>query len=364
MRPNLGKSYALTFAALAVAVMFLSASSSSRANPSCRVPCLRRLLIAFSIFAMFVSAKAEPRTNGQSVSTIPIVDQVALSNFAATIEVRQKEREAAMDRSLDEWRTPIEFYGKVVDENNSPVQGVQIDFACNDLSTEGTSYYHTASDSGGMFSITGIRGKLLSAKLSKTGYYVSKRDNDSFTYAGENVNFKPDATNPILFHLRKHGQGEPLTTASSRLKVPLSGVPVNWSVLNGKQEISSERIVLICQSQAQLKQAGSREYDWSLKVTMPDGGLIETNEEFPFLAPESGYQPEILISMGAEKKELWQSMIQRSFFFRLRDGRYGRFNLSFISNNGVLRIDSCLNPSGSRNLEYDEAVQPKPRVFQ
>lgn len=55
--------------------------------------------------------------------------------------------------SNDEWLTPIEFYGKVVDQNGQPVVGAEIDFGTNDLSPTGSSNYKGASDTNGLFSI-------------------------------------------------------------------------------------------------------------------------------------------------------------------------------------------------------------------
>ncbi len=111
---------------------------------------------------------------------------------------------------MNDWKTPIEFYGKVVDQTTNPVAGAGVDFSCNDTSESGTSDYKTTSDPQGLFSIRGIAGKLLTVKVGKDGYYPSKRDNDSFYYAGQNVNFKPDENAPVVFHLRKKVSGEPL----------------------------------------------------------------------------------------------------------------------------------------------------------
>ena len=286
--------------------------------------------------------------------------ELEMSNFVATAATRQQQREELQRQSFNDWKTPIEFYGKVVDEKGNPVADAAVNFGCNDLSSEGHTTYEGRSDTDGLFSLRDITGKFLSVQVSKTGYYTYRSNPYGFTYAGENINFTPDWTQPVVFKLRKKGQAEPLITTTGRLKVSLTNMPIEWSVLTGKQEKTPERIVF--ERQMSSKQKGSRKYDWSLKLTLPNGGLIETRDEFLFLAPESGYQPEIVIAMSADQPDGWESMIQRSFYFRLNDGRYGRFNISFIANNGVLRIDSCLNPSGSRNLEYDEAVQPKPAV--
>lgn len=286
--------------------------------------------------------------------------ELEMSNFVATTATRQQQREELQRQSLNDWKMPIEFYGKVVDEKGNPVADATVNYGCNDLSKEGRTTYEGKSDADGLFSLRDIAGKFLSVQVSKMGYYTYKSNPYGFTYAGENINFTPDSTQPVIFKLRKKGQAEPLVTSTGRLKIPLTNTTADWSVLSGRQETAPERIAF--ERQMSSKQTGNRKYDWSLKLTMPNGGLRETKDEFLFLAPESGYKSEIVIAMSADQPDGWESMIQRSFYFRLNDGRHGRFNISFIAYNGVLRIDSYLNPSGSRNLEYDPSVQPMPTI--
>src|SRR5579859_6589500 len=73
----------------------------------------------------------------------------------------------ALWSATSEWRTPIAFYGKVVDEKGMAVPDVTVDFSCNDVSATGTSTYHTKSDANGQFSISHIKGKLLVVKATK-----------------------------------------------------------------------------------------------------------------------------------------------------------------------------------------------------
>ena len=52
-----------------------------------------------------------------------------------------------------EWRFPINFWGKVVDENDRPIEGALVDFYWNDLSRAGTSRVKALSDANGFFSL-------------------------------------------------------------------------------------------------------------------------------------------------------------------------------------------------------------------
>src|SRR5208282_1611522 len=111
-----------------------------------------------------------------------------------------------------DWKQPINFYGRVVDESNAPVSGASVHFQWNDLSPKGTSDADVTSDNNGFFSLKERHGKYLFVTVSKEGYYSSGNSRGSgFEYANPYDGlFTPDVGNPIVFHLRKKGQCEPL----------------------------------------------------------------------------------------------------------------------------------------------------------
>jgi hypothetical protein len=276
------------------------------------------------------------------------------SDFTAWNEKRMKQMEADREKGLDEWRTPIEFYGKVVDESTNPVADAQVDFGCNDLSAEGTSNYHTNSDGNGVFSITGIAGKLLSVNVSKAGYYPSKQDNGYFTYAGANVNFVPDARNPVVFHLRKMGAAEPLIRFKKSFHIPKDGTPVGVDLETGNLAASGNAVFKVeCWTNDQGKRPG-QQYDWKCRVSVIGGGIQPYTDEFPFSAPDGGYESSEEIDMTAKPAQEWQSDVERRYFIRTTDGKFGRVVFGMIAGGDhFCVIESYLNPSGSRNLEFD-----------
>ena len=108
-------------------------------------------------------------------------------------------------------------------------------------------------------------------------------------------------------------------------------------------------------------QKTNRMFNWKVRISVPGGGIVATPEEFNFSAPENGYLPYVETDMPASSDQ-WETSIKRKYFIKLADGNYGRIDFDFLSRNGVYRINSFINPSGSRNLEYDETVQRKPAV--
>jgi hypothetical protein len=89
---------------------------------------------------------------------------------------------------------------------------------------------------------------------------------------------------------------------------------------------------------------------WQCQVMIPGGGLVQTDEEFPFLAPENGYQEFDQWNVGATN---WTETLDKQYYVKLRDGNFGRVKLRVIGVPGraFFRMESFLNPSGSRNLE-------------
>src|SRR5262249_33218819 len=150
-------------------------------------------------------------------------------------------RNSMADPQYD-WKQPINFYGKVVDENDVPVPDVSVNFTWNDLSPTGTSHASATSDENGLFSLTGQHGKRLSVTASKPGYYsAGDARAASFEYANPADGlFTPDPNNPVLLHLRKRGVGVDLITSRYGMKsyfgvtAPMDGTTVRVDLLERK----------------------------------------------------------------------------------------------------------------------------------
>jgi hypothetical protein len=290
------------------------------------------------------------------LSNPPSANIVTNSNqdFSERIAEKEKRRKALEEKSLNEWRTPIQFYGLVKDESNSIVFGAQVDFECNDLSQEGTSLYHTESDANGLFSIKDITGKLLRVTVSKSGYYAYEPHGEFFYYAGLNQNFVPDVGNPVVFRLRKKGKGADLIEVdypgfAHIAQLKHDGTPVELDLFQGKQ-VADESGQLKLEFWRNLSEKNAKLFNWKFQMSVPGGGLVETDEEFPFEAPDNGYQPSIIMDMPTNAPN-WQGNVKTEYYFQLGNGEYGRFGLDFLPYNGVFTVHSAINPTGSRNLE-------------
>lgn len=292
------------------------------------------------------AALAGDRASGEAADKPPAPGEPGYAEYS--------DRQQLVDNLFD-WKQPIEFYGKVIDDNGQPIPEVRVRFIWNDLSEEGTSEASTISNEDGLFSLANVRGKGLSVRLEKEGYDVSHRQNQfGFEYANahEPHFHVPDSERPVVFHLRKKGPAEPLLVLDKGYRVPKDGTPVEVNLTTGRQVPAGQGHIRVeCWTYDQEKDAFKR-YTWRCRISVPGGGIISSTNEFDYLAPAAGYVESDLIEMRPDMGRDWTKDVKRSYFMHLRDGTYGRAKFRMIaSGDHFFVVDSAVNPSGSRNLE-------------
>jgi uncharacterized repeat protein (TIGR03803 family) len=253
------------------------------------------------------------------------------------------------------WQKPIDFYGKIEDEGSNPIAGANVQFQWDDLTARDFTRTAVAkSDAEGLFSLVGKRGATLSVSVSKEGYYTPHDGQGSFRYAMGNPDFSPDPQNPVIFHLHKKGQGVSLIQTKFPPGMRIAqlhhdGTPVTLDLFNGTQ-VSEGSGQLELQLWRDISDRNVRKFDWKLQLSILGGGLVPTDEEFAFEAPQGGYQPSIVISMPATNQD-WNDSFTARYYIQLPNGDYGRFDLNLSAYNGAFRAQSAINPTGSQNLE-------------
>lgn len=286
------------------------------------------------------------------------------------LSLKTQSREAATASYLEsvlrdpqyQWRIPIRFYGRVVDQNDEPIHGATIHFEWTDLSTKGTSEATKLSDSQGLFSLTGVQGKFLGVRVEKDGYY---RPGNSvgivgFEYANpaEGWFYEPDADRPVVFRLRKKGESQPLVARSTKLNLTGHGATATIDLFTGKASpVGGQLQVTVWKPTITAEQINSGTgfpYDWRIQVNVKGGGLIEHNDVFALEAPESGYRSDFAAELHPANGASADVTLDKEFYFYFgQPRRYGRFRLRTDGDRPKVLIDYWLNPTGSRNLEYD-----------
>ena len=291
-----------------------------------------------------------------SEASKPPVDRLA--QMGITPDMPQAERE----KKFEEWyireahklvpeQRPFAFYGKVVDENTQAVAGASVRFGLRTTTAaEGTSEVNTISTADGNFSLIEGTGSHVHIDVWKNGYYtVTSMNQDEFNPA------EGSSYQPILFHLRKKGVGADLVTSKYgvspdfRVAIPLDNTsPVRVNLLARYAGQDGQLILTqIKPAYEKWKQATA----WSFKMEIPDGGFVEESGEFPFEAPESGYQPVVAFDFQ-QQQSVWATDVRKDYYIKFGNPPcYGHLHVDTAIHMTGARLTYAINPSGSRNLE-------------
>ena len=135
----------------------------------------------------------------------------------------------------------------------------------------------------------------------------------------------------------------------------INGSKYTLDLLQGKkiEGDATEGDLVVRFNRASTIQPGSA-FDWSCAIEALNGGVMETTDEFMFLAPESGYQPSIRLEFRAAESG-WASQVRKQFYIKSRGGGlFGRIDAEIIADytdRSVLNLRYAVNPAGSRVLE-------------
>lgn len=258
--------------------------------------------------------------------------------------------------------TPINFYGKVVDQHGKPVLQADISYSIIDQPWKfDSSKGKRTADTSGNFSITGVHGGTLGIEVKKSGYRQLPYSDDKVTsakmfYYGLGHPPQSSPQSPIVFTLHNPGVLEPLMKVGERnFRLARDGTPIEISLeLNAPG--GTHKVILRCwNKELEPRPAGQREYDWRLEIAVPSGGITDRSDPMVFEAPESGYKPSVTIDMPTTAKPRWSSSAERSYFLRFSDGVHASINIRMHAGGDHFVVwESHLNPKpGSRNLEAD-----------
>ena len=270
---------------------------------------------------------------------------------------------------INAYKTPIEFYGKVIDQHGEAVGGASIKilpvnnaFGTSDSSSD----FEIASDANGLFSVTNMKALSIGIIVTKEGYLTlgdhglgkpaSSRSIDFGLSDTKGKQFK-DPNSPTLFTLHKIGPVEPLVYVDDQLwNLPVDGKPRNIA-LDSEKGIGSHQIEFRFLSGWNQIPSGKRygkRYDWRLEAHIPGGGFIKNGSDYNFEAPEDGYVETIKFEYAASMpQEQWKRSRNERYFVKFADGTHGRirFSIDGSSDMSPLLMTSWMNlKPGSRNL--------------
>jgi hypothetical protein len=257
-----------------------------------------------------------------------------------------------------------DFYGKVVDQYGQPVAGADVTLGINLAIGRGASQ-KTQTDAAGLFQFTGIKGQSLNITPEKKGFQIEGHGLGQKGINGPETS--PD--NRTIYTMWKLKGPEPMMhkEVNSRKIQPDGRVFTLDFVKNEITEGTNTAGDILVQIQRPPQVKPKEQYDWSFVMTAIDGGFIEvTNDAYLNEAPESGYQQKYQMNRYATNVVNFSTYplyrTDRTFFLKSRGGQvYSHFQIKDLDPDyrgmAALRIESFINPSGSRNLEFDPAKQ-------
>lgn len=316
-------------------------------------------------------APAKPQTSAQQLLPKPddlpkIVQPYARTPMLNLTDPRWKEYEAK--RKLDpsaEWRTPIEFFGKVIDERNQPVAAAEVEIEWvgtrEKYGGDGVGHRKMLSDNNGYFEIKGIEGKRLIVRVHKDGYYKRKSWNDgAFEYGGFWLKefIEPDRNKPVIFHLVKRPVAESTYRIGSRIFLEPPALETHLDLLNENVQSTTPADLHVHITRPP-GASYEKPFDWSVTIEGSNGAeIVETTDEFMLKAPAEGYQARLVrdyknpTGNARQKARFYVRNKTRNFYAAVdfEMAAYRRFNGTEPAS---IIISAVVNPNNSQNLEYD-----------
>lgn len=304
---------------------------------------------------------------------------IALGVFALGVLIWQsrrnpRERESSHDARTGKWtalraqafadnNVPVSFWGKIVDQNGTPISGVRVSmtvrhwqFSVESGPAASHLKFEAKTDAEGKFQLTGAQGDSLRLEaVEREGYRLSPKAPKGFLYGDIPKAFLPDPNAPVVIRMWKVGPAAPLVSCNTLFGFTPDGHRYTLDLLsNKKAEGEQQNGDLIVSMERPAKVVPRQKYPWTLRLRAIGGGLIETKDEFMYQAPESGYQPEIVLQMDPQKPD-WAGVVTKDFYIRSRDGAaFGALHLRIrpkYNEESAIFVEARMNPTGSPNLQ-------------
>jgi len=262
---------------------------------------------------------------------------------------------------------PVEFYGRVVDQDGNPIPGVKVKLSVRwthellpGTAKDEFNSFELTTGADGLFFLSNTKGSLLSvAVLEKEGYEASPaamRQSYWYWASGLAKKYTPDARHPEILHMWKKAGAEKLVRNGIASPLRYDGTPTTLDLLNGNVAATGGDLRVTLTRNPQRIDYGQRNYAWTLVVEALNGGLIKSNDEPMYRAPANGYQPKLVVHMAANDPK-WTDEQSFGLYVKLRGNLYGRAELKALVGSDrattPFYLTSYINPTGSRNLEYN-----------
>jgi hypothetical protein len=189
--------------------------------------------------------------------------------------------------------------------------------------------------------------------IREDGYELSQKASRGYVF-GHKVEYKPNPNDPVIFRMWKMAGKESLVGPAWHGKVACDGTTSRFDLHSGHPSADGGLEITCTRTPLNFEMTSDRPFTYKLEISIRDGGVQPTEDEFTYKAPENGYLPSITIERKPDDPK-WGGGLKQEFYIKTAKGEYGRLSVEWDAGHRPaptpLKWESSINPSGSRNLE-------------
>jgi hypothetical protein len=282
----------------------------------------------------------------------------ALSQNPPSTNDRQKTN--AIRQYMESQNVPVDFLGKVIDQNGAPLLGVKIQVKVRHWDVVVPTAWgadtkeipvESETDLGGRFQLSGVTGDGFDIEsIQKDGYEAEPGLRTYHAIGGS-------LEQPVIFKMWKTNIHEQLIMGEKRFHIVPDGRPYIIDLSKGTITESGEGDLKVWVKRPDSIVSGQR-YNWSCEVDADNGGLLEEGNRYSsmYSAPTDGYEQSFQYEQKPDSG--WgDSTGTKRFYVKLRNGQiYGHLSIEIYAyyNDqvpGLIHIQYAINPTGSHILK-------------
>lgn len=256
----------------------------------------------------------------------------------------------------------ITFYGKVIDQHGDPVSGAIVTYiGQGEVFARGSGTQYTETDDNGIFITMDMQGAaFVVERIEKEGYQSTPRERflNNYGHPRKGLLWEKYSTieNPFVFKAWKVAEsGYPNVRKSQGRYGFKPGTTYSLDFTAKHKSVVKKEGRLDLDLQVTFKK--DTDESWTLVLKVPNGGLLETEDLYMNLAPETGYHQELAFSGTLQEYKKNRQLIRamKKYYIHSRGQLYGSLEIGIRPyskpSGSALKIKHIMSLDGGRNLE-------------